>query len=77
MILLVNKQSEGLPIYETAPDADFEVSIWRHHFGWAWEVEESEHGYGGSEDEGLPTLDAAEKSLSGFLGQPVSLQGAL
>lgn len=77
MVLLSNKQSEGFPIYETAPDAAFEVSIWRHHFGWAWEVEESNHGHGWLEDEGLPTLDAAKKSLAEFLDQPVSLQGAL
>ena len=76
MITLIKQQSNGLPIYETALDAPFEVSIWRHFSGWAWEVEDSKHGYGGTEDEGLPTLDAAKTSLAEFLEQPIEVKGA-
>lgn len=78
MITLFNQQSkypDGLPIFETAPEAPFEVSIWQHFSGWAWEVEDSKHGYGGTEDEGLPTLDAAKASLIEFLEQPIEIKG--
>jgi len=73
MITLYKQQNKGLPIYETAPDAPFEVAIWLHFSGWAWEVEDSPHGYGGREDEGLLSMDAARKSLVEFLEKPVDL----
>jgi len=68
-----SKYPNGFPLFETAPDAPFEVSIWQHFFGWAWEVEDSKHGYGGTEDEGLPTLNAAKASLIEFLDQPIEI----